>query len=66
MTNDILGAAGILIVLSALANVVTGIFPMLSLAFLALTLATTWVFMLVGMSVLTTLYGHLIEKRPLV
>jgi hypothetical protein len=66
MTNDILGAAGILIALSAVANLVTGLFPIFSLPFLALTLVTAWVFMLVGMSVLTTLYGYLIEKRPLV
>lgn len=66
MANDILVAAAILVALSVAANLVTGVFPMLSLPFLALTFATSWLFMLVGISVLTTLYGHLIEKRPLV
>ena len=66
MVNDILVATAILVALSVAANLVTGVFPVLSLPFLALTFATSWLFMLVGMSILTTLYGHLVEKRPLI
>jgi hypothetical protein len=66
LANDILVATAILIGLSIAANFITGLFPVFGLMFLMLTFATAWVFMLVGMSILTTLYGHLIEKRPLV
>jgi hypothetical protein len=34
--------------------------------FAVATAVTTWISMMVGFSVLTTLYGHYIEKRPLV
>jgi hypothetical protein len=44
-------------------SAVFGSLPILAFAWQAL---TGWVVMMVGISILTTLYGHYIEKRPLV
>jgi hypothetical protein len=51
------------LVIGLIGSTVLGNLPILAFAWQAL---TGWVITMVGISVLTTLYGHYIEKRPLV
>lgn len=55
-------------VLVMVVNAVLTIFVLanVTVLFIAWTVVFNWLAMLVGLSVLTTLYGHYIEKRPLV
>lgn len=72
-TKGASGAIVVLAIVSAIAALVIDL-PALLLAFagpvgrflgLIWTLGTDWVKMLVGVSILTTLYGHYVEGRPL-
>ncbi len=40
--------------------------PTIQIIQLVLQLITMWLMLMVGLSILTTIYGHLIEKRPLI
>lgn len=68
------GAGGDIIVLAILSVVATvvidlppvWIFPNLTILATAWQLVSSWVFLMVGVSILTTLYGHYAERRPLV
>jgi hypothetical protein len=55
-------------VLAMVVSAVLTIFVLakITVLFIAWTLVFNWLAVLVGLSVLTTLYGHYIEKRPLV
>ena len=67
------GAGGdilVLAILSVVAMVVIDlppaiIFPNLTILAVAWQFATGWVILMVGVSILTTLYGHYVERRPL-
>ena len=67
------GAGGdilVLAILSVVAAVVIDlppafIFPNLTILAVAWQFATGWVILMVGVSILTTLYGHYVERRPL-
>jgi hypothetical protein len=59
---------GLISVLAMVVSAVLTIFVLakITVLFIAWTLVFNWLAVLVGLSVLTTLYGHYIEKRPLV
>ena len=59
---------GLISVLAMIVSAVLTIFVLAKIIvlFIAWTLVFNWLATLVGLSVLTTLYGHYIEKRPLV
>lgn len=59
---------GLISVLAMIVSAVLTIFVLakVTVLFIAWTLVFNWLATLVGLSVLTTLYGHYIEKRPLV
>ena len=67
ISQTILGTALIMIVLNFVASMVfslaLGPIPIISTI---ASLAVQWISMMVGISVLTTIYGHVIEGRPLV
>jgi hypothetical protein len=68
------GAGGDILVLGILSVVSAAvidlppvwIFPNLKILATAWQLVSSWVFLMVGISILTTLYGHYAERRPLV
>ena len=68
------GAGGDIIVLAILSVVAAAvidlppayIFPNLAILATVWQLVTSWIFLMVGVSILTTLYGHYAEHRPLV
>jgi hypothetical protein len=69
-TNDvwemILGISIIVIVLNfAATTIVTTLFSGIPVVFGVLSIAVQWVSMMVGISILTTIYGHVIEGRSL-
>lgn len=66
-TGDLIGLAVICVLAIAVLELI-GIFVFGSIMILSLlwSLATGWLTMMVGVSILTTLYGHYIEKRALV
>lgn len=66
------GATGTLIALtliyfgaSILVGIVVGLLSMIPLLGVLINLGFQWIAMLVGLSILTTLYGHYVEKRTL-
>lgn len=65
-TGVFFGLALLLAVFSILLGVPEALFRPDSIPALLWTLTSGWVQMMVGVSILTTLYGHYIEKRPLV
>lgn len=65
-TGVFFGLALLLAVFSILLGVPEALFRPDSIPALLWTLTTGWVQMMVGVSILTTLYGHYIEKRRLV
>lgn len=67
MSGTIFGVALILMAIETATGLfiepITASVPMVGLV---LDLCTQWVLLMLGVSILTTLYGHLIEKRPLI
>ncbi|MCC5974566.1 MAG: hypothetical protein JJT81_10995 [Rubellimicrobium sp.] len=63
-SGHILNAAAILVVLNVMASLVTGILGFGIIGMLA-ELAISWITLMAGTSILTTLYGILVEKRAL-
>lgn len=61
----ILGVALILVGLNMLAGLVQQALVPPGLAGVAVSLAIGWITLMVGTSILTTLYGHLVQNRPL-
>lgn len=67
LSGTIFGVVVILTVLNIAATSLLGLIGAgLPLVAQVINLGVTWVFLMVGVSILTTLYGHLIEKRDLV
>ncbi len=67
MSGTIFGVAVLLMAINGVATILTTQIAMVlgPLAFL-IDLAVQWTILMLGVSILTTLYGHLIEKRPLI
>ena len=67
MSGTIFGVALLLMAINGVATIFTGQIAMVfgPLAFL-IDLAVQWTILMLGVSILTTFYGHLIEKRPLI
>ena len=66
MSSNIFGVAATMIFLNFVAGlVVTTIYSFASIIGVVLDIATTWLFIMANISVLTTLYGMLIEGREL-
>jgi len=67
MAGTIFGASAILAILNFVASLIIGqVYDFADIIAFVLDVAANWVFLMVGISILTTLYGHLIEKRPLI
>ncbi len=67
MSGVIFAVAVLLMVINGLAGIVIGLIASFAgiIAF-ALDLVVQWTLLMLGISILTTSYGHLIEKRPLI
>lgn len=65
MSSEILRASAIVVALNMVASLILGLLPLPMVLSLIVQLVITWITLMVGSSLLTTLYGHLIEKRPL-
>lgn len=65
MSSEILQAATIVVALNMVANQILSLLPLPLIVGVIVQFVITWMTMMVGTSLLTTLYGHLIEKRPL-
>ncbi|WP_159086883.1 hypothetical protein [Loktanella sp. Alg231-35] len=67
MSGTIFGVALLLMAINGIAtllvNQISGIAPVVGVV---VDLALQWTILMLGVSILTTLYGHLIEKRPLI
>lgn len=59
----LLGVVGLMVALNIVVSIVAGVFGVL--LSLALNFISMWVFMMGGVSLLTTIYGHFFENRPL-
>lgn len=66
ISDDIFGAAAILVAINTGVSVLVDFVLPLGWPYFGVMFALSWVTMMVGISLLTTLYGHLIERRPLV
>lgn len=67
MSGTIFGVALLLMAINGLAEVVvTPVSNSAPLIGTVLSIAVQWTVLMLGVSILTTLYGHLIEKRPLI
>lgn len=67
MSGTIFGVSVILAILNFLISLIIGqVYNFAGIIAFVLDVAVNWVFIMVGISILTTLYGHLIEKRPLI
>jgi hypothetical protein len=67
MAGTIFGVSAILAILNFLISLIIGqVYNFAGIIAFVLDVAANWVFIMVGISILTTLYGHLIEKRPLI
>lgn len=64
-SSDILSASVILVGLNIVVGAVLELFFGPSLIGLIVNLGVSWVTLMIGTSVLTTLYGHLVQGRPL-
>ncbi|WP_162617711.1 hypothetical protein [Yoonia maritima] len=63
----IVGIVMIILVISFVVNIATqGLYDLSPMLGLVVNIFIQWVTLMVGVSVLTTLYGHLIEGRPLI
>jgi len=66
LSNVIVGVAVLLLAINVLAEFVHYLIPnALYLIGALLELAVTWLTMMLGISILTTIYGHTVEGRPL-
>jgi hypothetical protein len=65
LANEILSAAMIVAGLNILINIVAQTFVGVAALSMAVSFVVTWITVMVGTSLLTTLYGHLIEGRDL-
>lgn len=65
LSSEIFNAAAIVVALNMLVSVILGLLPIGLWPGLVAQVVLTWVTMMVGTSLLTTLYGHLVEGRPL-
>lgn len=65
LSSEIFNAAAIVVALNMVASLILGLLPVGLWPGLVLQAALTWVTMMVGTSLLTTLYGHLVEGRSL-
>ena len=66
MSDDIFGASAILVAVNTVISFAADYLLPTGLVYYAVIVAINWFTMMVGISLLTTLYGHLVEKRPLV
>jgi hypothetical protein len=66
MSDDIFGASAILVAVNSAISFAADFVLPTGIVYYLVILAINWFTMMVGISLLTTLYGHLIEKRPLV
>lgn len=67
MSGTILGVAFLLMLINGAASIVVDqIAPIAGIIAFVLELVLQWVTLMLGVSILTTLYGHLIENRPLI
>ena len=66
MSDDIFGASAILVAINTVISFAADYFLPSGLVYYAVIVAINWFTMMVGISLLTTLYGHLVEKRPLI
>ena len=67
MAGTIFGVSAILAILNFLISLIIGqVYNFAGIIAFVLDVAANWVFIMVGISILTTLYVHLIEKRPLI
>ncbi len=66
MSDDIFGASAILVAINTAISFAADYVLPTGLVYYAVIVAINWFTMMVGISLLTTLYGHLVEKRPLV
>lgn len=65
LSGDIFNAAAIVVALNMVASLILGLVPLGLWPGLIAQAVVTWVTMMVGTSLLTTLYGHLVEGRSL-
>ncbi len=66
VSDDIISAAAILVAINTGVSVLVDFFLPVGWLYVGVMFGLSWITMMVGISLLTTLYGHLIEKRPLV
>lgn len=66
VSDDIISAAAILVAINTGVSVLVDFFLPVGWLYVGVMFVLSWITMMVGISLLTTLYGHLIEKRPLV
>ncbi len=67
MAGTIFGVAFLLMGINGIAGLVVGqVSALLPIIGFVLNILVQWVTLMLGVSILTTFYGHLIEKRPLV
>lgn len=66
MSDDIFGASAILVALNTAISFAADFVLPTGIVYYLVIVAINWFTMMVGISLLTTLYGHLVEKRPLV
>lgn len=65
LSNDILSAAAILVAINIAIGLFAGLLPLGTTGVLIVQGVVYWVTAMVGTSMLTTLYGHIVEGRPL-
>ncbi len=65
LSNEIVAAAAIIVAINLAAGILFGALPLGTVGGLLVEGAITWITVMVGTSLLTTLYGHLVEERPL-
>lgn len=67
LSGTIFGVAFLLMLINGLSDIVIdSIAPTLPIIGFAMSVAMQWLLLMLGISILTTFYGHLIEKRPLI
>ena len=65
VSNEVLGAAAVAVALNMTAEAALGVLPLGFWPAIAIQAVIAWLTAMVGSSFLTTLYGHLAERRPL-
>lgn len=67
LSGTIFGVAFLLMLINGIADLVVGqIASLMPIVGFVLDVGIQWLLLMLGTSILTTLYGHLIEKRPLI